>query len=370
MGVERRKLGRALGWLPILMIEELRLSRRIKYGKAKHLVISIANHFEPHWPGGDLPLSEAVDRVERWCEGYRRMVGDCKDHFGNRFVHTYFYPAEEYNERTLKPLRNLCGDGYGEIEIHLHHGIEVPDNSENLKNVLQRFKSVLIDGGCLGKNRVTREFMYGFVHGNFALGNINKGAYCGVDSEIAILAETGCYADFTMPALPDAKQVMKINRIYQIAGDLGKRAAQKKGTDCRMGSPVTRYPLVVVGPLVLDWKRRKYENGCLTAVNMPTRERLRLWRRAHISVMGKPDWLFIKLHCHGLIPADSNALLGESMANFLHDMIERDGSDCAIHFVTCREMFNIICAACDGRTGDPQQYREYVIEAPSFGRNS
>ena len=39
--------------------------------------------------------------------------------------------------------------------------------------------------------------MYAFVHGNFALANSAGGRYCGVDEEMQILAETGCYADMT-----------------------------------------------------------------------------------------------------------------------------------------------------------------------------
>jgi hypothetical protein len=112
---------------------------------------------------------------------------------------------------------------------------------------------------------------------------------------------------------------------------------------------------------MLDWRRRKFENSCLTAQNMPTKERLRLWTKANITVKGRPDWIFVKLHCHGLIPNDHHALLGEEMVQFLQNIVLVERPEYIIHFVTCREMFNIIAAACDGKKDDPEKYRDYLL---------
>ena len=76
--------------------------------------------------------------------------------------------------------------------------------------------------------------MYGFVHGNFALANSADGHHCGVDSEMQVLAETGCYADFTLPpGLYHRAHIAKINSLYEcsdhcivgerIAADVGSR---------------------------------------------------------------------------------------------------------------------------------------------------
>jgi hypothetical protein len=46
-----------------------------------------------------------------------------------------------------------------------------------------------------------RRVAYGFIHGNWALDSARPdGRFCGVNDEITILHETGCYADFTQPA--------------------------------------------------------------------------------------------------------------------------------------------------------------------------
>jgi hypothetical protein len=115
---------------------------------------------------------------------------------------------------------------------------------------------------------------------------------------------------------------------------------------------------------MIDWKRRKFENSCLTGNNMPTKHRLRLWTKAEITVKGRPNWVFVKLHCHGLIPEDHKALLSENMAHFLNDMTTNPPYDSRIHFVTCREMFNIIAAASAGAKGDPEHYRDYFLLPP------
>jgi len=91
-------------------------------------------------------------------------------------------------------------------------------------------------------------------------------------------------------------------------------------------------------------------------------DRLRLWRQAAISVQGCPSWVFIKLHCHGMDPRDTPALLGHPMQQFLKSLTEnsaRDGH--LVHFVTAREMTNILLAACDGREGNPGSFRDYRL---------
>ena len=103
------------------------------------------------------------------------------------------------------------------------------------------------------------------------------------------------------------------------------------------------------------------ENRELSASNPPTMQRLMLWRNAAVRVENRTDWVFVKLHCHGMIPQDTLALLGRPMERFLIELIqqERDGGRIETHFVTAREMTNIILAACDGRDGNPGLYRDY-----------
>ena len=55
--------------------------------------------------------------------------------------------------------------------------------------------------------------------------------------------------------------------------------------------------------------------------------------------------------------------MGTPMQRFLAEFVEgaRDRNE-VIHFVTAREMVNMILAACDGREGNPGEYRDYRLK--------
>ncbi len=78
-------------------------------------------------------------------------------------------------------------------------------------------------------------------------------------------------------------------------------------------------------------------------------------------VRGRPDWIFIKLHCHGMDPRDKEVMLGVKLQQFLRELVE-GGREYKFHFVTAREMVNIILAVCDDRDGNPGEFRDYRLE--------
>jgi hypothetical protein len=361
-----------LPWVPAYCWQ--RLVRRKSRSVPIHLIISLADHFEPAiLPGAGGERAERSiqeQRLERWCREYPKAVKDWPDDDGRPFRHTYFYPAEQYDAALIDRLAEHCRAGWGEVEIHLHHGIEGPDTPENTRQQLLDFRDALTAHGCLSRMNGSGNPRYAFVHGNFALANSMRGRYCGVDSEIQILAETGCYADLTMPCAPNPCQVRKINAVYECTPPLTRRAAHRWGRDLCSGRPPLSFPLIIQGPLMLDFSKRSrrwplpsIENGALTIVTPPTMERLRLWKQAAIMVQGRPDWLFVKLHCHGMDPRDDEAVRGSLLQAFLRDLNEdsRNRREYQVHFVTAREMTNIILAACEGREDNPGNYRDYRL---------
>ena len=119
------------------------------------------------------------------------------------------------------------------------------------------------------------------------------------------------------------------------------------------------------GPLLLTLNggRGRIENGALVGTNPPSLCRLELWKKAAISVKGRPDWLFIKLHCHSMDPTHGSAILGNGMRSFLRELVRGAGERNEIlHFTTAREMVNIALAACDGREGNPGEFRDYRLK--------
>jgi hypothetical protein len=41
-----------------------------------------------------------------------------------------------------------------------------------------------------------------------------------------------------------------------------------------------------------------------------------------------------------------------------------DGKRWLLHYLTAREMYNVALAAMDGRTGNPADFRDYVLAPP------
>jgi len=372
------KLAWSLPWLmryPAWRIREL-LRRAYDAEGPRRLILLVANHFEPGWNGtrAGLSLSEQLLRVEDWYRAARKTASLIKDPDGAPFRHTNFYPAEQYHRPLLDLLAQMQADELGEVEIHLHHGVDEPDDEQTLKTSLEEFRDVLAtEHGCLSRRRDNGQLMYAFVHGNWALANSARGRFCGVDSEMQVLADTGCYADFTLPAIHSPAQVRQINSIYQCGHALDQAAPHRSGPALRVGRQ-PRLPIIFEGPTVFDWAHARragvapcVDDGVLTASYPLDLNRLNNWQRARIGVRGRADWIFIKLYCHGFFRSDAEATIGETMRRFLANVLElsaRNG-EFTIHFATAREAFNIAMAAVDGFKGNPGQYRDYLLELNS-----
>jgi hypothetical protein len=371
MQAQLQKIWSNIGWLPAYIWQRATRNRGTATSPL-HLIIAIADHFEPSMTHESryADLREQERRLIAWCRNYPRMAGPWVDSDGYCLRHTYFYPAEQYNRDLVALLVEHCHDGWGEIEVHLHHGINEPDSAENTKRVLLEFRDYLAAQGCLARLDEEERPRYAFVHGSWALANSAGGRFCGVDEEMEILAQTGCYADFTLPSAPNPAQVAKINSLYECTLPLDEAIPHRRGRNLVRGRRPEVFPLMVQGPLMLDFSRLakktyfpRVENGEITAKNPPTLDRLQLWNRAAITVGGRPDWLFIKLHCHGVDPREQAAMTGSAVSDFLRDLMAiTTDSGCKVHFTTAREMVNLILAACDGRNGDPGQYRNYRLK--------
>ncbi|MDT4965829.1 MAG: hypothetical protein QOJ64_566 [Acidobacteriota bacterium] len=364
---------RCFRWLPAYWRQ--RLVRRSPSSSKLHLIIALADHFEPTFlpdsPSRHADLGEQERRVEEWCRVYPEVFGAWRDADGFPFRHTYFSPAEQYHPSLINRLAEHCHDGWGEIEIHLHHGIDSPDTEDNTRRALIEFRDALVGHGCLSRWDGEGMACYAFAHGNWALANSAGGRFCGVDSEMQVLSETGCYADMTLPSFPSPAQTSKINSLYEISLPLGQRAPHRRGRDLKVGQAPEVFPIMIQGPLGLNFGERggglplpKIENSGLTTAYPATMARLKLWQNAGITVDGQPDWVFIKLHCHGMDPTDKEAMIGSQIKRFLQELVEdaRTSRKYEVHFVTAREMVNIALAACDGRNGRPGDYRNYRLQ--------
>ena len=350
-------------WLPSYLVRAL--WRRRPAGRV-HLVLCIADHHEPLWNGADPEVARA--RVDRWVREYPRLFGHFRDSDGRPPRHTFFYPIDEYVPEHVDELANLCRAGYGEVEIHHHHD---GDTADALRTRLLEFKDRFARRhGLLPRHRRTGELAYGFVHGNWALDNSRPdGRHCGVNNELDILRETGCYADFTLPSAPSPTQTRKINSIYYAVDDPLRPKSHDTGTDVGTGPPPAGALMIIQGPLVLDWSRRKWgivprvENACLQGNQPATIGRLGAWLAARVQVSARPDWYFVKLHTHGAPEGNQAAVLAEPMVQFHHDLARRAEADpnFRYHYVTAREMYNLARAAEAGWTGTIDAARDFEL---------
>jgi len=338
----------------------------------KHIIITIANHFEPGWSSnGVLDHKTQMKRLKAYHTTARETGDAVRDVDGTKFRHTNFYPAEQYHPEILDIMAEMQAEGLGEVEVHLHHGVEQPDTAENLRQTLVEFRDTLADKHkCLSRMDGTGDPMYAFVHGNLALANSCGGRFCGVDNEMEILRDTGCYADMTLPSAPDQSQVAVINQIYECALPMNEPVPHRRGNRVAANGKRPESPLVFTGPLVFNWTRRisglpvpRIDDGALTANQSLDIARFNRWRSANVTVHGKSDWVFVKLYCHGFFDNDQSVCIGEDAKRFFGGIVEESEKTGAfkVHFATAREAFNITLAAIDGKSGDPNQHRDYRL---------
>lgn len=340
------KIRSTLNWLPNYAKREFVRKMSDSCLPPKEIYLCVCDHFEPYWHRAD--KQTARKRLNRWIHEYPKIADKYRDSDGNVLKWTFFYPEEEYQWEDLDALAGLCHAGYGEVEIHLHHD---NDTAENLRKTLKEYKTRLHEQhGLLRRSPKTGEIIYGFIHGNWALCNSRKdGRWCGVNEEIKILLETGCYADFTMPSAPSETQTRKVNSIYFAQDIPGSAKSHDWGVDAEVGKGGQGL-LMVQGPLMLDWGRRKYgflpgiEHGGLLGNYGPTLERIKLWVDAGVSVKGASEHVFIKLYTHGTQEAVMKMLFDNGGIEQMLDGMRNCGE--RVNFMSAWEMVNRIDSLC------------------------
>jgi len=330
-------------------------------GTTRHLLVMFADHFEP---------SGHMDYTAHWIDQFRRCRQRHIDADGRHPQHTFFYPAEQFLDTEMVMLTGICREGYGEIEVQLHHAGDTPTTlTAELRKAIDDFSR----HGCLVTATDPPDTVFGFVHGNWALDNsrMYRGAdLCGVNNEISILRRLGCYADFTFPAIETTAQPSIINAFYYATDDPVRPKSHDDGTPMKVGGTPSGDLLIMQGILTIDWKDWSHifypsiESGNITHETLPSTHRADVWIATNVHIPGRPEWTFVKLYCHGAVRADSTAMWGAEM-DALFDYFEtryNDGTNWMLHYVTAREMYNIARAAEAGHAGNPGKYRDYLIK--------
>jgi hypothetical protein len=353
-------------------LPSLLATRSVNGSHPVNLLLCICDHYEPG--NGLVDADHAAQRVKNWVDKYLPLFSGFHDSDGRPPRHTFFYPIEMYRPSEVDQIAGLCRSGFGEVEVHLHHD---NDTADNLRKTLLDWKQTLRDRhGLLPRRRDTGQTQYAFIHGNWALDNsLPGGRACGVNNELDILRETGCYADFTLPSYPSAAQTRKINSIYYGVDDPNQPKSHDWGVSVGTAKQPDRSLMLFQGPLLFNWQSRKFgiiprvENGNLQGNQHPSEHRLNLWLKARVQISSRPDWYFVKLHTHGATEQNQAVLLGEPMVRF-HEMLARraaENPNFHYHYVTAREMYNLAKAAEAGWTGSVNDARDYLLTWPNNG---
>jgi hypothetical protein len=359
-----------LVWLPGCIAD-----RRAPLARPANVLFAFVDHFEPEQRPGD-PLELQMSRIREWIARYEAAAGGHADFRGRPPRHTYFFPEEQYRPEALALLAGHCARGFGEVEAHIHHD---GDTGDLFRAKMTGFIERLAGHGLLPRDRVDGKTRYGFIHGNWSLDNSRTdGRWCGVDDEITILRETGCYADFTMPSVPAAggTQTSTVNSIYFADDDPLRPKSHDRGRPVVFGGKGSGDLLLIQGPLALNWRSRvrgvfpRIEAGDVSSTCPVTRDRVRLWIDRRIGVRGKADTVFVKVHTHGLKPRNFDFLLGGGIAAAF-GLVEKEcghGERFRLHYVSAREMANVVYAFNDGVDRPIEELFDYRLAPPAVIR--
>ena len=329
----------------------------------QHIIFLFVDHFE---------LRAIPPRLERWMEIFPQLCAKHRDSDGHPPKHTWFYPLDGMIESELVELGKLVNAGLGEVELHWHHD---HDTSESFRLKIREGLRIFQKHGFLKPVGNGKPGSFAFIHGNWSLDNSRGENYCGVDNEIDLLIEAGCYADFTFPALFQKAQPPILNCIYY-ANDDGRPKSYRKGRRAKVGLiPAENELMIFLGPLTVNWTDWRFkwhprlEDGDINgSCSHADPKRVGCWIEQRICVINRPEWIFVKVFCHGA--QDHEAVLGDATdAMFTHlESKYNDGINYQLHYVTAREAYNIVKAAEAGKTGNPGEYRDFLIPNHLDGR--
>lgn len=335
--------------------------------KPVHIFFCLCDHYEPGTGGVSKKIE--IKRVNELLHRYPAIAKNHRDFKGNIPRRTWFFPPHYHRYNNLKNLVSLCEEGYGEIELHLHHGKNRPDTEKNLRETLLQCINEYSEFGIFGE--LNGEKKYGFIHGDWALNNSRSGKYCGVNNEIKILRETGCYADFTFPSMNEANP-KKINKIFYAYANSHNPKSHNTGNDVIKNGNESGDLMIIQGPICPIFLSKNISGlrcvGDVINGKPPvTKERINAWINTWIFIKGQKNMIVIKTHTHGA--TDSDVVLGKEI-EYIFSYLEanfNDGDNFRLHYVTARELYNIIKGIESGRyLDDPELCRDYLINKPRY----
>jgi hypothetical protein len=345
------------GWLPGYL-QQPRFDRRSVPDGPIDILVLVSDHYEPARRYGD---EAAVESVRQWCADYEAIAGTHFDSDGRHPQHTWFHRFDYPNPGCVRTLSESVYRGFGEVEFHLHHGHDTAHSlAARLQTGLDWFNR--FGAMCTAEENPRQRFAY--VAGNSALDNgAGNDALSGCDTELSVLRDAGCFADFTFPSIGSPAQPRLTNSIYYATED-GRPKSYDTGVPVAVGKPPAGDLMIFQGPSVIDWDEGRVEDSALEDSHPAHPRRLAGWLAGHVHVVGRPEWVFIKLSTHAM-QNRASFLSAATDATFTAMETWWMRPPYRLHYVTCREAYNIVKAAEAGHAGNPNDYRDFDVPKPA-----
>ncbi len=325
-------------WLPGYVQARAR-SLVQRQGNPRRWWVAICDHYEPMWLRPD--DATARQRVAAWSQQWPLIAARHRDSSGRKPKHTFFFPQEEYRAEFLDPLAEMTRAGVGDVEVHLHHDRE---GEQDFVDRIRGFVEVLRDRHGLLHEENGRT-VFAFIHGNWALDNsLPGGERCGLNNELTLLRDLGCYADFTMPSGNSYSQARTVNTIYWVTDDPARPKSYDHGVPVRVGGSREGDLMMVTGPIGIRWRERltpRVETGELAWQDRATRYRVRRW----VDLAPRlGDDVFIKLYTHGAQERNSRVLLDGGALDEMFSLLAEAAGQCGARWfsVSAWEMYQAI----------------------------
>jgi len=314
----------------------------MRSGKPKRAWVAITDHYEPLGMGAS--IETALNRVAQWREKWPRIADDApRDSASQRPQYSFFFPQEEYRRELLDGIAEMVRLGVGDVEVHLHH--ENEQRESFIQKITDYCRRLTCDHGLLRQQ--DGRIVFGFIHGNWALDNSRPdGKCCGLNGEIALLRDLGCYADFTMPSAPSATQGRVVNQIYWCTSNFDDRPRSfDNGIEATAGGGRRGDLLMIAGPLGLRFDGLlipRLETGELAGYAPSTPSRVRRWFDLAPTI---GEDIFIKLYAHGAAEWNLKPLLNGDLANLFGWLAEEAYlRGIEIHWATAWQMYQAAAA--------------------------